>query len=336
MTIQHGDVVQLGRHRLMCGDATSEPDVHRLMDGEKAVLLHADPPYGMNKKGIANDNLHREKLDAFQMAWWRACRSSLADSSSVYVWGDFEGLSRLWHEHLKHAERLTLRNEVIWTKGSGQGMRSAMRRMYSPITERCLLFMLGEQRMSENADNYWEGWEPLRAYLDGERQAMGWEYRDVNRICRVSAMATHWFTRSQWLLPTRERYQRLQDAAEGAAFRREYDDLRREYDDLRPYFDNTHDLMTDVWYHAPVKGRERYGHETPKPLPLMERVCKTSAPVGGLILSPFGGTAPEMIAAEQTGRRCNVMELSPTYCQVIIDRWEALTTQRATRSEVAA
>ena len=43
-----GDLWQLGRHRLLCGDATKKEDVERLMDGNKADMVFTDPPYGMN------------------------------------------------------------------------------------------------------------------------------------------------------------------------------------------------------------------------------------------------------------------------------------------------
>ena len=43
-----GDIYQLGNHRLMCGDSTSEEDVSKLMDGVKADMVFTDPPYGMN------------------------------------------------------------------------------------------------------------------------------------------------------------------------------------------------------------------------------------------------------------------------------------------------
>ena len=46
--VKLGDVWQLGKHRLMCGDSTKESDVNKLMNGEKADMVLTDPPYGIN------------------------------------------------------------------------------------------------------------------------------------------------------------------------------------------------------------------------------------------------------------------------------------------------
>lgn len=48
---KNGDIYQLGRHRLMCGDSTLIDDVEKLMAGEKAEMLFTDPPYGVNYEG---------------------------------------------------------------------------------------------------------------------------------------------------------------------------------------------------------------------------------------------------------------------------------------------
>ena len=45
--IKYGDIIELGPHRLMCGDATKREDVEKLIDGEKINLVLTDPPYGM-------------------------------------------------------------------------------------------------------------------------------------------------------------------------------------------------------------------------------------------------------------------------------------------------
>jgi hypothetical protein len=115
-----GDLWLLGRHRLLCGDSTKAEDVARLMDGATATMVHADPPYGMGKEkdGVANDNLYREKLDAFQMEWWRVWRPHLPDNGSAYIWGNAPDLWRLWYcGGLSESERMTIRNEIVWDKG---------------------------------------------------------------------------------------------------------------------------------------------------------------------------------------------------------------------------
>jgi hypothetical protein len=50
-TTKIGDIFQLGRHRVMCGDSTDAGSVAVLMDGKKADMVFTDPPYGINEKG---------------------------------------------------------------------------------------------------------------------------------------------------------------------------------------------------------------------------------------------------------------------------------------------
>lgn len=327
--IKPGDLWRVGEHRILCGDSTDVENVGRLVNGEKFILLHADPPYGMGKEkdGIANDNLYREKLDAFQMAWWRACRAFVADNASAYIWGTAVDLWRLWYcGGLRDSERLTFRNEIVWQKPGAQGVGSGAHRQYPTSTERCLFFMLGEQGFNTNQDNYWEGWEPIRAYLAGEWGKVSgkndWDKHLGNY------MGKHYFTKSQWCLPTEAEYRKLQMMGRSSnAFRRDYDELkrefystRREFYSTRAYFDNTHGNMTDVWDFGRVTGDERMGHAAPKPVEMMERVVKSSAPVGGLVYIPFLGTAPDMVACQNLNRRCRAIEISPAYVAVALER----------------
>ena len=327
-----GDMWILGTHRVLCGDSTKREDIQRLMVGATSVLLHADPPYGMGKEsdGIANDNLYREKLDAFQMQWWRACRPCLADNASAYIWGNAEDLWRLWYcGGLRDSERLTFRNEIVWDKSGGVGIGTEMQRCYFP-QERCLFFMLGEQGFNNNADNYWEGWEPIRKYLDDERKKMGWREKDLERICGVSSMLGHWFTRSQWAFITEKHYRKLQAAGKNKAFKKDYEVLKKEFYKTRAYFDNTHDNMTEVWQFGRVVGEERHGHATPKPVKILSRILLSSSPAKSLVVEPFLGSGTTLIAAEQTDRKCYGLEISPQYCDVIVRRWEKLTRCEAT------
>jgi len=53
---ERGQVWEVGRHRLMCGDCTYQMDIAGLMYGAMAGAVVTDPPYGINREGITNDN----------------------------------------------------------------------------------------------------------------------------------------------------------------------------------------------------------------------------------------------------------------------------------------
>ena len=338
-----GDVWLLGKHRVMCGDSTVITDVESLMAGAKAALMHADPPYGMGKEkdGVENDNLHNDDLDAFQMEWWATLRPFLLDNASAYIWGNAPELWRLWYKAgLGSSEKLELRNQIVWDKKAIPGMASAELNQYPIASEHCLFFQLGNQLIGNlNTVDYWEGWEPLRSYLEQEMQSIGWKIADLNRATDTF-MGGHWVTRSQWAFPTAEQYGKIQTAARGKAFKREHDQLKREHDQLkrehdqlkretRSYFDNAHDVMRDVWEFPRVTGEERHGHATPKPVAMMERVMLSSLPKSGLCVEPFGGSGSTLMGAERTSRVCYAMELTPAYVDVIVKRWQQFTGKTA-------
>lgn len=66
-------------------------------------------------------------------------------------------------------------------------------------------------------------------------------------------------------------------------------------------------------------------HPTMKPVKLLALQIRNSSRMGETVLDLFGGSGSTLIACEQTGRKCNTMELDPHYCDVIIKRWETLT-----------
>lgn len=88
---EKGDVWLLGRHRLMCGDATSEEDVTTLMDGKKANVCITDPPYNCAYEGgsgltIMNDRWKDgRKFYEFLLAAFRNMYIHLADGGSLYA-----------------------------------------------------------------------------------------------------------------------------------------------------------------------------------------------------------------------------------------------------------
>lgn len=70
-------------------------------------------------------------------------------------------------------------------------------------------------------------------------------------------------------------------------------------------------------------------HPTMKPIKLIARLIMNSSRPGERILDPFGGSGSTMIACEQLGRRCMMMELDPRYADVIVNRWEEFTGKKA-------
>ena len=87
---------------------------------------------------------------------------------------------------------------------------------------------------------------------------------------------------------------------------------------------------TDLWYVKKVNPQSMV-HLTEKPVELAVRAIQYSSKPGENVLDLFGGSGSTMIACEQQGRRGFLMELDPLYCDVIVQRWEAFTGQKAER-----
>jgi len=82
--------------------------------------------------------------------------------------------------------------------------------------------------------------------------------------------------------------------------------------------------LFDVWLAKREAGQD-YKHPTQKPVTLHEKPLKRCTKVSDMVLDVFGGSGSTLIACEQMKRRALLCELEPVFCQVIIDRWEALT-----------
>jgi site-specific DNA-methyltransferase (adenine-specific) len=82
--------------------------------------------------------------------------------------------------------------------------------------------------------------------------------------------------------------------------------------------------QSDVWQFS--RGNTSgYVHPTQKPTQLIVRCFENSSLKNSLVLDPFGGSGSTLIAAQQVGRRANLMELDERYCDIICKRWEQAT-----------
>jgi DNA modification methylase len=131
-----GDIWTLGRHRLICGDATDGETVSRLMDGRRANLVLTDPPYNVNFEGssglkIKNDSMNGEQFYTFLLSSFKNMADNLESGGSAYIFhADTEGenFRRVFREAGFH-----LSGTCIWVKDSMVMGRSPYQWQHEPI-----------------------------------------------------------------------------------------------------------------------------------------------------------------------------------------------------------
>ena len=228
---KQGDIWQLGRHRLMCGDSTSVTDVEKLMDGRKADLVFTDPPYGNGESGkygrgklgvrtILND----ENLDCFN-----DFISIMPCDKIIYF--------LQWRTLAESLQKVTEKGLKINTVG---------------VWDKKNVGLNGAGGISEQ-------WEAIVFAGDIKYKKFGGNVFNVAREQHKRSESLHPHMKPQEL--------------------------------LKQIFDF-------------VDGAEN-------------------------ILDVFGGSGSTLIACEQLGRNCFMMELDPHYVDVIIARWEQFTGQKA-------
>ena len=134
--VEKGDIWSVGRHRLMCGDATKAEDVAALMDGKKANLLMTDPPYGVSFKSsdgltIQNDSIKGDDFYQFLLAAFKNIVDNMESGGAAYVFhADTEGLNfrRAFQDAGFH-----LAGCCIWVKNSLVLGRSDYQWQHEPV-----------------------------------------------------------------------------------------------------------------------------------------------------------------------------------------------------------
>ena len=228
--VERGDVWTVGRHRLVCGDATRAEDVALLMDGKRANLILTDPPYGVSFKSasgltIQNDSIKNEEFYAFLLSAFKNMADHLEKGGAAYVFhADTEGLNfrRAFQDAGFH-----LAGCCIWVKDS---------------------LVLGR------SDYQWQHEPVLYGFMQNGKH--------------------------------------------------------RWYSDRK---------QTTIWNFA--KPKRNANHPTSKPLDLLAYPITNSSQENSIVIDTFGGSGSTMMACEQTGRECRMMELDPKYASVILRRF---------------
>jgi DNA modification methylase len=134
--VKAGDVWTVGKHRLICGDATKREDVQKLMDGKKANLILTDPPYAVSYESasglsIKNDNLKAEEFYDFLLSSFKNMIEVSEAGASAYVFhADTEGLT--FRKAFEDAG-FHLSGVCIWAKDSLVLGRSPYQWSHEPI-----------------------------------------------------------------------------------------------------------------------------------------------------------------------------------------------------------
>lgn len=254
-----GDIYMLGRHRLMCGDSTSETDVQALLDGQEMDMVLTDPPYNVNYQGTAgtiiNDNMKSNEFRQFLRKAFVNIRQALKKGCTFHIWyADSEG----YNFRGACAEAgLIVRQQLIWVKNSATIGRQDFQHQYESV--------LSGLSLDEAAQELQEGFSPC---------LYGWK----------DGAAHKWYKK------------------------------RKERDVM--FFD---------------KPRASKEHPTMKPVLLFDYEMQCNTKPGDNVLDLFGGSGTVIIAAQQNKRTAYVMEYDPKYVDVIIDRWEKFTGQKAVK-----
>lgn len=228
--VKKGDIWTVGRHRLMCGDATSADDVAALMDGKRANLVVTDPPYGVSFKSsdgltIENDSMKGDEFYQFLLAAFKNVVANLEKGGVAYVFhADTEGLNfrRAFQDAGFH-----LAGCCIWVKNS---------------------LVLGR------SDYQWQHEPVLYGFLQNGKHP--------------------------W-----------------------YSDRKQ----------------TTIWnYDKPKRNKN---HPTSKPLDLLGYPICNSSQENGIVIDTFGGSGSTLMACEQSGRICYMLELDEKYASVILRRY---------------
>lgn len=339
----------MSRVRVYAGDALA---VMRRLPAGSFDLVATDPPY-CGVKEEKWDNQWASPAD--YLAWigdlcaeWARL---LRPTGSLYLFASPQMAGRV---ECKVAETFNVLNNIVWVKGDANGgglwaraEKDALRSFF-PRSERIIFaehygadsYAAGESGYQANCDQA-RGFvfDPIRVYLRSEWERAGMKAEDANTACGTASMAgRHYFTQSQWCMPTREHYQAMQRYANrnGGEFlrrdyeylRRDYEDLRRDYEDLReeyeslrrPFTVTADDQYTDCWTAFPTVAAYPGKHPCEKPATLMEHIILTSTLPGARVLDPFCGSGATGAACKRLGRDGVLVDNDRHWVEVARDR----------------
>ena len=324
-------------------------DIYPTLPADEYSLIVSDGAYGIG--GFPGDPRSPKALADWYAPHMEAWDRLAAPSSSLYFWGTPEGCARMLPA--VEAAGWTLNSQIRWYQGHSfiadmnyanvRGWVSSSEDCYFYVREAVDISAMAASEVTGDLDGLTHrsvleasGADPrntVRAFLRTEwLDRAGLTIGDAVKAWKSSA--SHYFTRSQWAIPTWEAYHALAmyatkakppipwdrpyfvlDAVWGDPgptilkgndlLRASYEALRGEYEALRYPF-TLPQSVTDVWDGTPVSRPGR--HRCAKRDDHIERIVKASSRPGDRVLEPFGGGAPVLRACRKLGRSCDSIE----------------------------
>lgn len=332
VTIYHGDALEVLPE---LGDNTAD-------------LILTDPPYFKVK---ADDWDRQWKQADHFLEWLDGALEQMArimvPNGSLYLFASPQMAARV---EVTIGQRFAVLNRIRWTKDQGwhkKAKQTALRSYLSPWEE----IIFAEHFSADNMAKCEAGYaakcdelrgfvfEPLRAYLDGERQRAGFTKAECNALFSGPNITQYFWQERNFHLPTRGAYETLREGLNrngGEYLRREYEYLRREYEDLRreyeylrrPFSVTAEDQFTDVWTFPTVKPYPGK-HPCEKPLSMLDHMVTASSRPDAVVLDPFMGSGSTLVSAKALGRKAIGIEKDERYCRQAVQRLEQETLSLA-------
>jgi DNA modification methylase len=293
-----GDIWHMGSHRLLCGSATDDEAVARLMDGEKAQLVHTDPPYGVSYETqsgkfdmIANDDLDADALMQLLIPAFKNYAKYTDDDAAFYIWHAFTAFRDF--DDAMTAAGIMKKQYIIWWKPAPVLGHADYQWAHEP----CFYAQKAGQQCHFYGDRAQRTtWKAVLRGADGTATTLS------GGVVLTDGQGGKVYLSSTPPKGKKIRYIRLSEGRSVLLY--------------------PESKESTVWE---VARETKTEHPTQKPVEIPLTAITNSSQTGDLVIDFFGGSGSTMIAAEMAGRRCYTIELDPKYCDVIVNRYVKLT-----------
>lgn len=295
-----GDLWHLGKHRLLCGSATHEADVSRLMGSERANLIHTDPPYGVSYVDISgrfrivkNDHMARDELlQKLLIPAFKNMVKYSADNAAFYIWYAVTNVRDFMDA--MDAVGIEWTQRIIWAKNNFVISHND----YEWDNEPCFY---GRKSGGKKPPFY-----------GGRAQTTTWKVTTRGRdsmatVLTGGVLLTDGVGAKLYITDKKPKGKKCRTIRLGGG---------------RSIYLSMPSTNTTTWT---VDKDPHIDHPNQKPLELPARAIRNSTKEGDLVMDLFGGSGSTLLAAEMENRRCYCTELDPKYCDLIIKRYTDAT-----------